>query len=412
MFAAILVNLCASRLWCRTVASVNHFRRGARLWVLSACLLLSSLIVGVGAATFGGGNETPTLSQCELLPHGFDATRCYVDALPFKTEAEFLALLANIEAMVKSSSWRHFKVECHEVTHEIGKLAAQRFPDYQKYYKTTPSIACMAGLQHGLLDTELAEVSDRELAQRGLSFCDGKLNHADRCTHLLGHISFLRMGTSDFEDRMGLVREVCGSRREHASVEAASLEFRCYDGAYMEASLRERRDAGGLGIGSDPLARCVARRETSPVEASACVYQLVQVAFRDGDAAGALAACERHLVELSRELYETCILGFTNFLGVLEPGSGQTPGEVCAGLGDYVPLCLAGFARSARNMAGYEAMREVCGVVDPSNYERCVDLAMRPLPVEYRYAGSLTNIAVEYSKTIQDPASFTDTSSP
>lgn len=368
--------------------------------------------MGVGVATFGGGDEAPTLRQCELLPHGFDATSCYVDALPFKTEAEFLALLVNIEAMVKSSSWRHFKVECHEVTHEIGKLAAQRFPDYQKYYKTTPSTACMAGLQHGLLDTELAEVSDRELAQRGLSLCDGKLNHADRCTHLLGHVAFLRMETSGFDDRMGLVREVCGSRREHASFETASLEFRCYDGAYMEASLRERRDAEGLGIGSDPLARCVGRREASPVEASACVYQLVQVAYMDGAATGALAACERHLVELSRELYETCILGLTNFLGVLEPGPGQTPDEVCAGLGDYAPLCLAGFARSARNMAGYEAMWEMCRVVDLSNYDRCVDLAMRPLPVEYRYAGSLTNVAVEHSKNIQDPASFTDSSSP
>lgn len=380
--------------------------------MFSACLVLISLAVGAGAATFGGRNEKPTLSQCELLPHGLDAMRCYVDALPFNTEEEFLTLLTSIEAMVESSSWRHFKVECHEVTHEIGKLAAQRFPDYQKYYKTTPSTACMAGLQHGLLDTELAEVSDRELAQRGLSFCDGKLNHTDRCTHLLGHIAFLRREASGFEDRMGLVRGVCGSRREHESVETASLEFRCYDGAYMEASLRERRDAGGMGIGSDPLARCAARREVSPVEASACVYQLVQIAFGDGDAAGAMASCERHLVKLSRELYETCILGLTNFLGVLEPSPGQTPGEVCAGIGDFVPLCLAGFARSARNMAGFEAMQEVCKVVDFSNYESCVDLAMRPLPVEYRYAGSLTNVAVEYTKNTQDPASFADSNSP
>lgn len=373
---------------------MNYLRQNPRLWLFSTCILLGSLAGGVVAATFGD-DEVTTLAQCELIPHGLDAMRCYVDALPFKTEAEFIALLTNIETMVKSPGWRHFKVECHEVTHEIGKLAAHRFSDYQKYYKTTPSTACAAGLQHGLLDAELAGVTDRELAQRGLSFCDGKLNHTDRCTHLLGHISFLRGDASSFEDRINLVRGVCGVRLEHESAESASLEFRCYDGAYMEASLRERRDGGGVGIGSDPLARCAARRETAPVEASACVYQLVQVAFGGYNVAGALASCEQHFFKLSLELYETCILGLTNFLGVLEPAPGQTPGEVCSNLGDVAPLCLAGFARSARNMAGFEAMRDVCRVVDFSNYERCVDLAMRPLPVEYRNGGTITNIAAQ-----------------
>lgn len=40
-------------------------------------------------------------------------------------------------------------------------------------------------------------------------------------------------------------------------------------------------------------------------------------------------------------------------------------------------------------------MRDVCRVVDFSNYERCVDLAMRPLPVEYRNGGTITNIAAQ-----------------
>jgi hypothetical protein len=135
----------------------------------------------------------------------------------------------------------------------------------------------MGGLQHGLLEVELEDVPNSELSERGLSFCDDKLNYMDRCVHLLGHLAFFRGTSTTLETRMGFVRDVCGTAQYHDTPYQASLEFRCYDGAYMEAGLSIRRNLGLVNVSGEPLQFCAGLRGSRPVEASACIYKMVQI---------------------------------------------------------------------------------------------------------------------------------------
>lgn len=354
--------------------------------------------IAFGAALATTKKPEPAPVECSLLPHGPQATECYAGLFSFDTESEFLAVLGKIEAMVSDPTYRHFQVECHEVTHELGRRAANLFPQYQKFYKTTPSLACMAGLQHGLLEAELDTVSNERLAELGMGFCEGKLSHSDRCVHLLGHITLLRSSSTNFDDKMTLVRSVCGNLTSHSGPDSAALEFRCYDGAYMEASLNVRRATSETDIPKPVLAYCSTMLDSRMVEAAACIYQLVQVSLGDLDSAQAvLDECERYFGSKLFNLHEICVLGLTNFLGVLEPIPGQTPAEVCKHPSSLGGVCRSGFARSARNMAGYGAMVSVCRDLEPDNTDECERLGNLPLPVPYIQAGSLTDIRKEVS---------------
>jgi hypothetical protein len=365
------------------------------LKVKSIILLLAVMALGVVSAVLFSAKDPLSLEYCAALPRGRDATFCYVAALSFETEEEFFLALDQVESIVADPGQLHFKLECHEVTHELGKLAAQKFPDYRKYYKTTPDKGCVAGLQHGLLEIELSSVSNADLGASGLDFCAEKMNFTHRCTHFLGHVARVREKSSTLEVAMTFVRKVCGGADSYSSPDSAFLTFRCYDGAFMEESLQVRRGVINASLNPDPLAWCARRREEDPVEASACVYQLVQLTFESLDTERALNSCGRHLASLSRKLHEMCILGLTNYLSVVYPVSERTATSTCSGIGDLESICRAGLAIGMRSMAGYEAMKDTCKLVSPGAYDDCMVLAGRPLPIEYPKNGVITDVATE-----------------
>ncbi len=89
------------------------------------------------------------------------------------------------------------------------------------------------------------------------------------------------------------------------------------------------------------------------------------------------------------------MLGLTNYIGSAGERSGPYFMGVCADPDSLGDLCVAGFARSARNMSGSLAMESVCSAQQPERFQSCIDLAERPLPVEYRTSVGLTNINKE-----------------
>lgn len=353
-----------------------------RLRFFVGAVILTGIMSGITAATWQGGARTKSAPrECGDLPHGPQSRDCYVARLSFTDEAELTSRLREVELMLNNPTARHFHVECHEVMHEIGKLAASRFVAFRELYTATPDTACMGGFQHGLLETELDDTSDEELSAKGAKFCEGKFKAYDRCIHLLGHVAMQRTLRSREGISPDLTRDVCGTKKLHDSYLSAFHEFRCYDGSYMEVSLAVRRSQGALHLGSTPPeVFCSEMRTERPVEASACIHQMASVLVaEDGATPKTLSRCTNLLSAASPAFVDVCLLAVANFMGVLAEDPYETA-TVCDSIPGYDRVCYAGFARSIGNMTGFAASEKFCKALRPQDLEGCMETS---IPFEY-----------------------------
>lgn len=353
-------------------------------FVLTAVLLVSPLVLGSLIALKTTHEPYHSLEYCETLAHGPSARDCYVKVLSFKDEKSLDTTLSAVNDMMLDRSRRHFQVECHEVTHELGKMAAAVVEDYHRLYTATEDSSCMSGFQHGLLEAELATMTDDELSYVGQSICDGKLREFNRCVHLLGHIAAQRSDLT--EAGMDLARRVCGRKLVHVTYDSAFHEFRCYDGVYMEITLRMRRTSGQVGPGFSKLPAehyCASLRNDHDrvVESSACIHQVSTILVSEtGYTPETLQRCARLSSTTSASFGSLCMLSAASFMGTVTDDPVALSSEICPSLGQYGRTCFSGFARSYGNMSGLAAAEEFCRRVLPEDLAGCLDVST---PFEY-----------------------------
>ena len=347
-------------------------------------LLGLSLALGSMVALRTGSEKISSLNDCLVLPHGPAARDCYVRVLEFDDEGSLYERLATVEKLMLDPTQRHFQIECHEVTHQLGKTAASIVEEYQKLYTATEDDACMGGFQHGLLEAELASMTDAELASAGQSVCEGKLREFNRCVHLLGHIAVQRSELA--ETGIELARKMCGNKPVHLTYDSAFHEFRCYDGAYMEITLRMRRTPGqgGLDLSNRPAEEyCVSLRTDYDrvVESSACMHQVSTILVSEsGNTPETFERCTRLITTVSAAFSELCTLASASFMSVTSDDPVNLSPRVCTGLGQSMRACFAGFARSYGNMSGLSAAEDFCQMVSSNDVDGCLDVST---PFEY-----------------------------
>lgn len=392
---------------------VGSFRTLSRTKTLVLVVFISTLTIFLGVYVSlmqrDSGKESLTVVSTETCigqPPGPPSVDCYAKILDFDSPVGFWTTMREVDYMVSSPQHRHFQVVCHEVTHKIGKKAAEVFQDFQHLYKTTPSSACMNGLQHGLLEFELSTMPTDVFASTGRDLCKNKFNHEDRCLHLLAHLAVQRSPVGRLEDRMDLARKICGPDPVYTEPEMVSLNliYRCFDGAYMEASTQIRRATGETVFNGDPLKFCSSLRETAPIEASACTYQMANILYSSTfSAQSSVDACIAAGLETSRAFSELCLVSVLNYIAIDTEDPVSSSREVCQTLGPRRDDCEAGYARSIKTMLGWDAADEFCEQMrSPAD---CKVLYRRPVWVEYRTASGIGNI-VDYLESLDSKNAY------
>jgi hypothetical protein len=124
---------------------------------------------------------------------------------------------------------RFIKAQCHQLTHVIGRSAADIYGDLGETYNQGDNF-CWSGYYHGAMEQTVAEIGADEILDRADSIC-AELGEGDQkysfyhynCVHGLGH-GFMGVQNNELFESL----EVCDTMTDDWEKES------CYSGTFME----------------------------------------------------------------------------------------------------------------------------------------------------------------------------------
>ncbi len=227
------------------------------------------------------GGPVTDLAQCVDLEVG--QPNCYREyfATRMRTDGADVAV-GEIEAL--STTDEFVKLDCHQITHDLGEDAVHHYGSLAEAF-THGGAACWSGYYHGIVETELSELTDEELTATLPTVCTPVADPAYtfdhyNCVHGTGHGVMLR-----FDGDLFRSLEVCRSFED--TWERAS----CWGGAYMQNVIGLQSGDPGISKADDLLYPCTGVKED---EVEQCLLmQTSYVLWQNGyDYEGAFALCD------------------------------------------------------------------------------------------------------------------------
>ncbi len=212
-------------------------------------------------------------------------------------------------------------VQCHPLTHIIGRSAAALYPKVSEAYQHGDSF-CWSGYYHGILEGVIKHIGQENLPAQINSICadiPGKetynFNYYN-CVHGLGH-GIMELGGDDVFTSLSTCDNLTGAWEKQS----------CYSGVFMENIIVFERDGSAPDLKPlDPIYPCTAVGEPYKFQ---------------------------------------CYLGQTSFVLSQNGGDFKKIFAVCASIdGTYRDICGQSIGRDGANYAGHDAekTRATCDI--------------------------------------------------
>lgn len=248
-----------------------------RRWMLVASIAtVLSVTVGVVTALYLV-SDTPQ-QDCTQLSIGMAARQCYESQILENVDTgdvdAVLRAAAALLARPESAGAQHFARECHEVTHNIGRLFEETYGNID--VSNVPFSTCVGGLAHGVYEYRMEQMTYRDIVAAAPGWCGD--DPAWGCRHLVGHVAMVRaLASGPVTDALGTVEEVC-AYPDAAGEDRAYEEFYCIDGAYMQWMLDTLRVDAAYAT-ADPLSVCASLLEQNVLAAQGCYRQVAPIIY-------------------------------------------------------------------------------------------------------------------------------------
>jgi hypothetical protein len=346
----------------------------SRRWLAAAFTVAMVAAGSAGAAIVRPTPDTSPAPSCWELPPGPSARNCYRNEILAEADT-VVEIIELVEVMLEDPAdpvTGHFVRECHEVSHEIGRLLEQRAPID---VTPVPYNTCLGGLAHGAYEVRMEQLSDEELVAQAPTWCgpDPQM----MCRHLIGHVAMLRaLDSAGVDEALGPVSSVCAYPVGTNLEERSYLELYCLDGAYMQWMLDGLRYDSAIAT-DDPFGVCADLVERNILAAQACFRQSGPLVYETvASASAAFDTCTPVVEQFGRVMGNHCLRSMVANVISLSSEVPADAARLCPGTFDPF-RCLTEFDRIYAETVGMQdGFGLVCATLaDPDEVERCRQVA-------------------------------------